>query len=69
MNFAKQGKNVTNPEGGFVNKGSDVPICSEEEWKLSWMRKTRIVIFMKMELEACRDELAWFNKMLFLRSQ
>ena len=37
--------------------GNDVPNCSEEERKMVYMPETRIRLFMRMELEACRNEL------------
>ena len=36
-----------------------IDVCSKEEWKMIWMRETRIRFFMQMELEACRNELDW----------
>ena len=69
MDFAKQDKNAMNPEGTIsANKGIGIHICSEEEWKLSWMRETRIRCFMQMKLDASRN-VRLANKVLFMCSQ
>ena len=46
---------MTNPKGTVP--GTDV--CSEEKKRRAWMRETRIMTFMQMELEAYRDESDW----------
>ena len=46
-------------ETNYGKKGIDVSICSEEERKMSWMRETKIRLFMQMELDACRAEGQW----------
>ena len=51
--FIEQGENAMNPEGAI----SGIDVYSEEARKLSWTRVTRIRLFMKMELEACRNDL------------
>ena len=49
---------VTVEEGtSSDNKNCDCSICSLEEIKLTWMRETRISLFMLMQNMACRDEL------------
>ena len=46
-----------NPEEGTSSYSKDFggSVCSLEEKKLTWMRKTRIRLFMRMQLMACRD--------------
>ena len=61
MAFTEHGITTMNPEEGTCSGGKSVgvPICSEEQRKLTWMRDTRIRLFMQMELMACRDESNW----------
>ena len=51
MNFAKQDLNA---------KGIDV--YSEEEWKMIWIRGTKIKLLMSTSLEKCRNELGWLAR-------
>ena len=60
INLAEQAENAMNPEGTIF--GNDVPNCSEEERKVTWMRETRVKLFVQMGLEACRFELDWLLK-------
>ena len=53
--FIEQDENAMNPKGTIP--GTD--ICSEEEQKMAWMRKTRIRTFMQVKLEAYRDGSDW----------
>ena len=55
--FIEQGGNAMKPEETI--SGDDVHNCSEEEQKRARMRETRILTFMQIELEACRDWLYW----------
>ena len=51
MNFAEQSVNA-----------KSIDVCPEEERKMVWMRETRTMLFMQMELAACRNELDWLIK-------
>ena len=55
INFFGQGENAMNSEGGI--SGDNVYYCSEEDRKMAWMREKRIKLFMRMELDSCRNEL------------
>ena len=56
--FTKHGVTAMYPKEGTSSGGdsSEVPTCSEEERKLTWMRDTRTRLFMQMELMACKDK-------------
>ena len=56
--FSEQGENAMNPEGTI----SGIDVYSEEARKLSWMRETRIRLFIQRELCACRDEIDWLER-------
>ena len=63
MNYAEQGENAMSPEEtNSGNKGINVPIYSEEEETLSWMREMRIRLCTQVELEVYRNELDWLTK-------
>ena len=55
INFFEQGENAMNSDGGI--SGDNVYYCSEEDGKMAWMREKRIKLFMRMELDSCRNEL------------
>ena len=57
VNFIEKGGNAMNREE--IIFGDDVHNWSEEDTKMAWMRETRIMTFMQMELEACLDEVDW----------
>ena len=65
MNFFEQGENAMNPEGSIY--GNDIHslfmfTIVQEERKMTWIRETRIRLFMQMELEVCRNELDWIAR-------
>ena len=55
MNFFEQSEYTMYSEE-FIS-GDDVHYCSEEEGKMTWMRETRIRIYMPIEFKACLDEV------------
>ena len=65
MTFTKHGVAARNPEEGtsYGGKVIDAFICAENEMKLTWMRDTRISLFIQIELiMVCRDESDWLIK-------
>ena len=52
--FIEQSENTTDREETI--SGNDTHCCSEEERKIMWIRETRIILFMQMELEACKNK-------------
>ena len=59
MTFPEHGVTMDPEEGKISGDKGHVPFCSKEEMQLTWMRDTRIRLFMKMELMSCMNELDW----------
>ena len=61
VSLNEHGVTVINLEEGTSSGGEhvDTPLCLDEERELTWMRDTKIMLLLQMELMACRDDSDW----------